>query len=508
MKKVKTAVSCVLFLLLCAFVLERTAWVFKSNLAEARENMAAYTNAEPMDVILCDGSCVLRFYEPMTAWKEKGIASYNCATSACTADMIEYALRESRATGQRPLLYICELRTLLLLGKKTSDTDESSIRNWSDSIPTFSVNRWAGVTRFLKNRGEVSAEALPSYYIDLFKYHSQTQQLAEESQWRYLDRRQFHSVSRGYGITAPVHTPFVQPAVTDEIGELSELQEKTLDRLLNYCEKEDLPILFTCCPFIIGEADWLTMNAAAKRIADRGFDFVNFNRYYREIGLDFETDFKDINHVNQLGAEKYTAFLIEYLSSRYDLPDHRGEAMYAAWDADIVAYDEMRQVWRERTETLIQKHLAARETGKTMPQIEAFRSWYAQIQDDDFTVLIQLNQPVGDPGNDSTWTAFLKKYAIDPDASGTSCAWCGKKQILPSEETEDGISTFEIGVDSGRGQDRCELSAARGMLTVDGRNYFRADAAAQVVVYDNNYKEVVDSVTLHLNENGMIELIR
>ena len=71
MKKMKKILQCVAFLFLCIFLTERITWVLKSNLEESRENLAAFSNEEPLDLILCDGSCVLRFYEPMIAWEQR-----------------------------------------------------------------------------------------------------------------------------------------------------------------------------------------------------------------------------------------------------------------------------------------------------------------------------------------------------------------------------------------------------------------------------------------------------
>ena len=39
-----------------------------------------------------------------------------------------------------------------------------------------------------------------------------------------------------------------------------------------------------------------------------------------------------------LGSEKLTAALGAYLVENYDLPDHRGEPGFEAWDADAASY--------------------------------------------------------------------------------------------------------------------------------------------------------------------------
>ena len=55
-------------------------------------------------------------------------------------------------------------------------------------------------------------------------------------------------------------------------------------------------------------------------------------------------DFSDYGtHVNVVGAQKVTAFLEDWLEENYDLPDRRGDAAYASYDAaygNWLAYQE------------------------------------------------------------------------------------------------------------------------------------------------------------------------
>ena len=57
-----------------------------------------------------------------------------------------------------------------------------------------------------------------------------------------------------------------------------------------------------------------------------------------EIPIDWETDSRDGgDHLNYYGAMKVSSYMSGYLADHYDLPDHRGDSAYSAWDA---AYDQ------------------------------------------------------------------------------------------------------------------------------------------------------------------------
>jgi hypothetical protein len=58
-------------------------------------------------------------------------------------------------------------------------------------------------------------------------------------------------------------------------------------------------------------------------------------------------DFYNVDHVNALGAEKYTTFLEQYLSENYDLPDHRGEPDFETWDEAWGLFIEQSEVKKQ-----------------------------------------------------------------------------------------------------------------------------------------------------------------
>lgn len=49
--------------------------------------------------------------------------------------------------------------------------EESSVRNWSDSLPIFLKERWKGISSFLFTRSWKGVD-IPSFYFDIIKYHS------------------------------------------------------------------------------------------------------------------------------------------------------------------------------------------------------------------------------------------------------------------------------------------------------------------------------------------------
>lgn len=181
-EKLKNLLKFIVFLMILYLVFNRITWIFRSNGTEAREDIYGFRNQGSVDVVLCAGSNLLRYYQPLEAWHQKGFTSYNYATSAAKADLLKAYIEESRVTNDA-ILYVCDIRSFPMV---VEVVDDSSLRNWSDSLPVFSMARWDGVSTFLCSRNTEDVNVL-SYYFDIIKYHTNTDALKSEDQWRWRD---------------------------------------------------------------------------------------------------------------------------------------------------------------------------------------------------------------------------------------------------------------------------------------------------------------------------------
>lgn len=499
-EKLKNLLKFIVFLMILYLVFNRITWIFRSNGTEAREDIYGFRNQGSVDVVLCAGSNLLRYYQPLEAWHQKGFTSYNYATSAAKADLLKAYIEESRVTNDA-ILYVCDIRSFPMV---VEVVDDSSLRNWSDSLPVFSMARWDGVSTFLRSRNTEDVNVL-SYYFDIIKYHTNTDALKSEDQWRWRDLSTIYSIDKGFGPNRN-HVPFEEPERIYDVGTLTEQQEKAVDELLDYCDRNELNVLFICCPYIIPRADWLTINAVAEKITNRGYDYINFNDYYDEIGIDFETDFGDVNHVNFLGAEKYTQYLINYISDNYNLPDHRDDPEYNRWDDDYTEFATLQSEWKSAIASLVENHMNAKVIGEELVKKSDFYDWYKDVRNDNYSLIIKIKEMPSDVRMSSPLYQFMKDYKIDYGKKSYIGVWTGETSLVC---TSDELSAdFSIGVDGGRGTVPCRVEIESGKILIGEEDYSIYDSAIQVLVYDNNYQKVIDNVTFNINTEGTVELQR
>lgn len=498
--KIKKIVQFIIFMGILLFLFCKVTWIFRANDSQSREIILGFNNIENIDVVLYGGSTLLRYYQPLEAYNEKGYTSYNYATSSARADLLKTYIEESR-TSNDAILYVCDIRSMPMV---TETITAASLRNWSDSIAVFSPQRIKGITSFLFTRDWKDRDIL-SFYLDIVKYHNNYSSLASSYQWSYVKTGSIYDVEKGFEPNKKA-VPFDKPIITEERGELTEQQANALSELLDYCDDENLQILFIVCPYIITEADWKIFNTCGDIIQDRGYDYINFNDYYDAIGLDFETDFGDANHVNYLGAEKYTEYLMNYISDHYELPDHRGDEAYLNWDDDYKKYTSQQASWKESIVSLVDQHLEAKEVGENLSSINDFSSWFEAIQNSNFTIIIEKNQRQTYDTDNFAFGYMIDNFGIDVEQVNYIGVWKGNEKI--SSTNDEKSYKGKIGVDGLRGKIPCVVSAGESpQILVDGIDYFNDLGGIQIVVFDNNYLKVVDHVNIIVDDNE-VRLVR
>ena len=95
-------------------------------------------------------------------------------------------------------------------------------------------------------------------------------------------------------------------------------------------------------PYLLEERDQEVYNSIGQLAEKDGLLFWNTNTpaRYREMGLDFSTDYADHAHLNEAGSAKYTAYLGKWLSKNYSFPDRRGQKGYESWENQLMKSGE------------------------------------------------------------------------------------------------------------------------------------------------------------------------
>lgn len=357
---IKKLARAVVFLALFGVMLVLVSYILRPYSGSvSRKNLCGFYAEEDntLDIVCIGSSAVFTFWEPMEIWNDYGVTSYNYATGTMPPQTIKYCIKEIEKT-QSPGLYVIDLRPFSVaesgyyLETEIANMDhEATLRNVIDNMK-YSVNRLDAINNCLPE-----TEDKLTYYFDIIKYHSEWSRLLD-TQSLTFGLNEAHDYLKGFRLVPAVDTVEFKDRSGNETRQpMSERLDPIFRDLLDFCKEENLQVLFLVNTYCQSKAHKEMFNYAGDVIEEYGFDFLNTNDYYKEIGLDFTTDYYDRSHVNIFGADKYTDYVGKYIMERYSFEDKRGQAAFAKWDED---YEKWSESVTETKETILQK-LAARE---------------------------------------------------------------------------------------------------------------------------------------------------
>lgn len=330
----KQVFQAILFVAIFLMLLQTVTYMLRTN-GDVKDRFVGFY-AEPqnsIDVIMIGSSPVHPYYSAPKLWGEYGIASFPLSTNQQRPEAAPFLIKEAKKT-QEPQLYIFELRQYAY-DTEVMTENMAHTRGITDNLK-YSWNRISLINALVENPKDRI-----SYYFDILKYHSNWKTLILPEQLTSYSYERLHPLK---GFT---YEEDIIPTQKFDFSHVTETmmipieREKNLYELLEYLKKNDLEALFIVSPKVMDKESQMMYNYMELIVKEFNYNFVNLNNYYKELDLDFETDFYDGGaHTNVLGAEKCTAFLGNYLKEHYTIIDRRGDQNYKTWDTSYELWQE------------------------------------------------------------------------------------------------------------------------------------------------------------------------
>lgn len=290
---------------------------------------------------------------------------------------------------------------------------------------------------------------------------------------------------------------------------LLEQAEQCLRDLLEYCQKHEINLLLVEAPYIIlHEKDVTETNTMADIAAEYSVPFLNYNtrEVYEEIDLDFETDIYDCNHVNCLGARKYTEQFAAYLHEHYSLKDHRNDDSFSTWEELYQeGYLPFMEVSRDRIEKEAESIKAALNQEAAIRSSEDVSEWLSLTKNPNLTILFSLNAQ-----SEKEKTAYrlcfdrFKKFSeatqecVGTITNGEISFYEGSKAFSGTINMPTGVPQIKYTI---------SRDCADSIICVNEKEYKNEEKnGIHAVVFNNNTREIIDTVRI-LEYDGNIELI-
>lgn len=346
-KKVfKWVVLIIIFLLISVNFLKIITYIMKPRIIDL-ENIGGFYGEKKnsLDMVYIGGSATFVYYEPLKAFEDYGIASYDFGANTIQPELYKMMVKEI-LKHQNPKLIVIDARAFQYREKDKPPT-EVSYRNVLTGIP-LSLNK----IEFIKENVNKNLDDNPiSYYFDVIKYHRNPEKLILNDIKMAFNK--YENTKKGFYFVPKVVSITQEDFQTNETKAVAKETEEILIDLLEYLKTINSKVLFVVSPYQETMEHKKVFNYVSEKIIEYGFDFLDSNEYYENMNLDFNKDFYNDNHVNIYGAEKYTDFLNNYMIEKYNLPNHQKDKNYAKWHELLPEWNNQVNLTKKTIEGII-----------------------------------------------------------------------------------------------------------------------------------------------------------
>ena len=278
-------------------------WFLNGKIKDRNARDAEITTIQRdcIDIYNIGNSLAMVGISPMDLWKEQGYTSFNLCKGAAKTSEAYYLLKHG-LHYQHPRLVLIESNMLF----RSDDP--------------------------LEDMGTAVSEFF-QYYFPFCRYHNLWQAAGIDPSIR--------EYYMGYLISEHImpytgDLDYLKP--TDEKKKIRYMSTYYMDRILQLCEKNDIEVILysLCSPKCY---DTTRLNAVSEYANTRGLTYIDLNRNWQEIGIDWSHDTRDEgDHLNEYGVAKVTTYMGHYLADNLELTDHRDDPAYSSWDTLYEAY--------------------------------------------------------------------------------------------------------------------------------------------------------------------------
>lgn len=282
-----------------------------------------------LDVVLLGSSQTIMGLSPMELYKHHGISAYSFGTEEQPMYATYYWLKEILRT-HTPKVVVLDVNELIHTSSEAAYRKAFDYMEWSEV-------KWEAIKTHCDEYEELS---LMSYVLPLTNYHSRWDEL-EAADITYLtsdktDPYLGFVISHG---TCEVEYDGTPSRPEMEADPADPEAYAYLQKIIQLCKEEKIQLLFVKTP----RAGWNPgkHNLVVQIAQEAEVPFLDFNDkdIMAAMQFDYMADARDGSHLNIYGAEKVGAYLGDYLTEHYELPDRRGDSAYAYLSQMEALYD-------------------------------------------------------------------------------------------------------------------------------------------------------------------------
>ena len=288
-----------------------------------------------VDVLFIGSSHAFRSLDPSVMYGKSGISSYALGSNAQPMWITYYYLKEALRT-QKPKV-VCLEAYKVYLQKDYSDAPTVIKGTISMRTPwNYLASLWVSI----EDKHEYLDCALGFPW-----FHTRYRELSVRQDFAPHYGKPYYEDFLGFFGEKPKAVEL--PSGVEQVTKEQKISDKTrlyLDKIVRLSQEQDFELLFLIAPYYTDAVERQPYYNSLQNYADaNGIPMINGNLLYDTLGLDEKTDFGRGNHLSMSGAVKFSRYVSRYLSSHYELADHRGNKKYGRWERNHELMDKYRE---------------------------------------------------------------------------------------------------------------------------------------------------------------------
>ncbi|MCR5798943.1 MAG: glycosyltransferase family 2 protein [Lachnospiraceae bacterium] len=319
-------IKAILFMVLFLFLLRSVSYIIRTN-GDTKDRFAGFyaEKKDSIDVLMMGSSTVATSFSPGYMWGKYGFTSYPLSSNSQRPKAIKYLIEEG-LRYQEPKLIVIEMRTFIAEDEELAE-DEGHIRETVDNM-RYSLHRIKTVKAMTDMLDKEYA-----YQLDIIKYHSNLGMLLEPNEWKKFNYS-VKNADKGFEFKYDVegYRKETPDLYTKDRKPIPSSEEAVLRDLIAFLKENDLDALFVVTPRDESDDYEPMMNYCSDIVKEAGFEFIDLNFLYDEMGFDYRTDIDDGAHTNVWGAVKCSDVLGQFVVGNYDVISPKSEAVTDDWD--------------------------------------------------------------------------------------------------------------------------------------------------------------------------------
>ncbi len=289
---------------------------------------------DSLDAVFVGSSTTYAFWSAPYAWYEHGLAVYSLSSIMQPIQAARFLIADARKRHP-DAVFIVNITSVHPEGSKHSEYDLRFLHGLLDNYP-LTLNKYRMMDYLCDLGGHGLTERMELVF-PIIKYHSR---------WNELTAFDFDKKPDSYK-TGNTYGSFLKNTedVTGGIKDFSLRSEletglrQSVEKLMDYCEKKKVKVLFVVSPQSLDNEERIGMqNTLVEMIEERNFDVLDFRKLDTQAGIDYSTDFYDTEHTNIHGSIKFTDYISRYLKEKYGLENKRDNEEYSDWEKASVNY--------------------------------------------------------------------------------------------------------------------------------------------------------------------------